>query len=538
MTPRPNILFIMADQLRWDYLSCYGHPHLETPNIDRIARQGVRFDRVYCQAPLCGPSRASIYSGRYMSSCGVYWNSDPVPIGNKMLGDYLRPLGYRTMLVGKSHFRPDRAGMERLGIDLNSPTGQLLAQGGFEPFDRDNGIRSDEILAARGPSQYDHYLRELGYDAHNPWDRNANGVLDDEGNFASGWFYENAPRPANIAEEHTETPYMTRRAIDCIEAMGDEPWCIHLSYIKPHWPYIAPAPYHNMYGPADMLPRNAVPEELADPHPVYRAFADQLVSRSFSEDEVREMVVPVYMGLVKQLDDQIGVLLDYLEGTGRMANTFIVFCSDHGDYLGDHWLGEKDNFHDEAAKVPLLIYDPSPAADDTRGKSVDALVEMIDLVPTFVELAGGQAEEHSHILEGASLRGWLHGEFPDGWRTSAVSEIDFSGRSPRQDLGLTAAESRGYMLRTERWKYLLWEGFGCQLFDLEQDAHELVDLGRHPDYAVIRGQLKDNLFTWLRRRKNRVATPTAQAEKNSPQNDESEGVLMGYWRAGDFRPPE
>ena len=526
MKKSPNILFIMADQLRWDYLSCYGHPHLHTPNIDRIAEMGVRFERVYCQAPLCGPSRASIYTGRYMTSTGVFWNNDPTPIGNKMLGEYLRPHQYRTLVVGKTHFRADKVGMARLGIDPDSEHGKLLAQGGFEPFDRDNGLHPDELLVQKGPTQYDTYLNSLGYDGGNPWDRNANGAVDEDGNFASGWVYENAHRPANIAEEHSETPYMTRRAIDCMEAMGDESWCIHLSYIKPHWPYIVPAPYHDMYGPEDMLSWNATMEELADPHPVYKAFANQRVSKAFSQAEIREKVILAYMGLVKQLDDQIGVLLEYMEKSGRLEDTMIVFTSDHGDYLGDHWLGEKDNFHDEAVRVPLIIYDPSPKAEFTRGKSVDALVEMVDLLPTFVEAVGGEPEYH--ILEGRSLLPLIHGQFPDGWRTSAVSEIDYSGRSPRQDLALSAAESRGYMLRTENWKYLLWEGFGCQLFDLQNDPQEQTDLGRHDDYVMIRAQLKAMLFSWLRQRKHRIATTIETANANCPENDELEGIWMGF----------
>ncbi len=123
--------------------------------------------------------------------------------------------------------------------------------------------------------------------------------------------------------------------------------------------------------------------ERRDPHPVYRAFMDHDVSKTFSRDEVRAEVIPVYMGLIKQIDDQMGVLFRFMEEHGLFDNTMIVFTADHGDYLGDHWLGDKDFFHDASVKVPLIIYDPSPAADQARGSVCDEMVEAIDLAPTF-----------------------------------------------------------------------------------------------------------------------------------------------------------
>ena len=126
-----NILFIMCDQLRADYLSCYGHPFLETPNIDSLAERGVRFENAYCQAPLCGPSRASFYTGRYLSSHGALANEDPLKLGELSLGDYLNNLNYRTVLVGKSESRSNQDALARLQIDKYSKIGKLLAQGGF-----------------------------------------------------------------------------------------------------------------------------------------------------------------------------------------------------------------------------------------------------------------------------------------------------------------------------------------------------------------------------------------------------------------------
>ena len=141
MTAR-NILFIMCDQLRWDYLSCYGHPHLQTPNIDALAARGVRFTRAYVQSPVCGPSRMSFYTGRYVASHGATWNGVPLKVGEMTLGDYLRPLGLQAALVGKTHMRADTEGMARLGIDPGSIIGVRVSECGFDPFDRDDGLHA------------------------------------------------------------------------------------------------------------------------------------------------------------------------------------------------------------------------------------------------------------------------------------------------------------------------------------------------------------------------------------------------------------
>lgn len=135
-----NILFIMCDQLRHDYLSCYGHPRLQTPNLDGLAARGVRFTRAYVQSPVCGPSRMSFYTGRYVHSHGASWNFVPLKAGEMTIGDHLRPLGVRAVLCGKTHMRADSSGMARLGIDPHSDIGVRIAECGFDPFERDDGI--------------------------------------------------------------------------------------------------------------------------------------------------------------------------------------------------------------------------------------------------------------------------------------------------------------------------------------------------------------------------------------------------------------
>ena len=153
MTDTPNVLWIMADQLRFDYLSCYGHPHLQTPHIDALAARGVRFTNAYVQSPVCGPSRMSAYTGRYVRSHGSTWNGMPLRVGEPTLGDHLREAGARAVLVGKTHMRADAEGMAWLGISPESEIGVRVSECGFDPFERDDGLHPDS--PRQGWSAYD-----------------------------------------------------------------------------------------------------------------------------------------------------------------------------------------------------------------------------------------------------------------------------------------------------------------------------------------------------------------------------------------------
>lgn len=341
-----NVLFVMYDQLRFGYLSCAGHPHLHTPNFDRVAAMGARFTRAYVQSPVCGASRMSTYTGRYVSSHGAQWNNCPLKVGEMTLGDHLRPLGMETWLIGKTHMTADLAGMDRLGIPRDGIIGARVAECGFDVWVRDDGLHAEgpdgPYDSARSP--YNEYLRQKGYDSENPWHDAANSGTDEDGNIASGFLMANAVRPANVDAADSETAWLTDRAIDFIRSRKDAPWCAHVSYIKPHWPYIVPAPYNAMYGPEHVIPAVRSAAETADPHPIHGGFLNGKVGRAFHRDDVRDAVIPAYMGLIKQCDDELGRLLDYLDASGRMDDTMIVLTSDHGDYLGDHWMGKKTSF--------------------------------------------------------------------------------------------------------------------------------------------------------------------------------------------------
>lgn len=539
MEPK-NVLFIMLDQMRWDYLSCYGSSPVATPNIDALAQRGVRFTRAYTQGSSCGNSRASFYTGRHVRSHGATWNDFPFELNQWTLGDYMHQLGVPTLLLGKTHMRPDASGLARLQILPECPLGQSLSEAGFVPVERDDGLHPEGPLgfySAKEP-RYNDYLRSLGMGGRNPWQEWANSGVDAQGRVVSGFFMENAHLPARVPAEHSETAYMTHRAMEAITAAGDQPWCIHLSYIKPHWPLIAPSPYHQMYGPEDVPAAIRHACELDNPHPLYRAFTEMRVSQTFARDDVRRHAIPAYMGLIREIDDHIGRLMAFLKDQGRLDDTLIVLTADHGDYLGDHWLGEKDLFHDSAVRLPLIVVDPSEQAQATRGTTCDQLVAAIDLIPTFIEALGGEVPRHR--LEGNSLLPFLRagaGQTTCNMPREAVfCECDYTRLPVARQLGCDPLEARLTMAFDGRWKFVHALGFEPMLFDLQEDPNEFKDLGRDAGHAVVRSRMKDLMLDWTARLRNRTAIDQAQAEALTGKSAR-QGILIGFWSEADVPEP-
>jgi len=234
------------------------------------------------------------------------------------------------------------------------------------------------------------------------------------------------------------------------------------------------------------------------------------------------------MGLIKQIDDQMGRLFKHLEDRGIADETMIVFTSDHGDYLGDHWLGEKDLFHEEALRVPLIIHDPSPEADATRGTLNTDLVEAIDLAPTFIEMYGGAPVQH--VMDGHSLVGTLDGTRKADPRQYVIAEYDYSFLEVRAALDMPSRECWLRMIFDGRFKYIHGERFRPMLFDLEADPNELTDLGDDRAHADIRAVLHEALFEWARKPRQRNTVPDGAIEGTDIQDRIGEnGILIGYW---------
>jgi arylsulfatase A-like enzyme len=515
-----NVLFVMCDQLRADHLGCYGGSGaLTTPHIDRLAAQGARFDRAYVTSAVCGPSRTSFYTGRYPVSHRVTWNRVPLPIDELSLGDYLAPAGLECSLLGKTHVVPHRAGLQERSLQLDDAAARTrFLEGGFTPVERYDGHFE---MAADSP--YRAHLLSRGYTSERPWTDHVIGSVGPDGALANGWLLRNAGLPSRVREEDSETAYLTSRAIDFIRTRGEQPWVLHLSYIKPHWPYKAPAPYHALYSADEVAPPVRGQAERQNPHPVHAAYQRLEESRSFARDEVWRTVRPVYAGLVKQIDDQMGRLMAALSELGRLDDTLIVFTADHGDFLGDHWLGEKEYFFEPVQRVPFIVCDPSAAPGQVR----QDFVECIDVVPTVLEALGLPLPEHR--LEGRSLLPLLRGQVPALGREAVFGSLDYAYREARHFLGRQPHECTGWMVRDERHKLIVWEGFAPQLFDLRNDRQELRDLGGDAAHEPVRRRLRDQLLDWMMQRRRRATETTAQVQDRTHAHERMINILIGRW---------
>ncbi|WP_157268963.1 sulfatase-like hydrolase/transferase [Azohydromonas aeria] len=521
MSKTRNVLFVMADQLRWDHLGCSGHPYLRTPNLDALAARGVRFANAFVNSGVCGPSRMSYYTGRYPISHGATWNRVPLPVGEVTLGEYLKGAGRTLALAGKTHVMPDHEGLARLALDGQSELGTFLERGGFVEIDRYDGHHTPGE-----ESGYPAFLRAHGYDSADPWSDYVISGVDGEGRVVSGWHMRNVHLPARVREEHSETAFMTDQAMAFMDRMGDQPWVLHLSYVKPHWPYMAPAPYHAMYTPDQCLPVVRSAAEREDEHPVVAAYRQSEESLSFQREDCIRTVRPAYQGLVSQLDAHLGRLFEHMEARGLMQDTLIVFTADHGDYLGDHWLGEKELFHDTVQKVPFIVVDPRREADATRGRVEERFVEAVDVVPTVLDALG--LAQPTHRVEGRSLCPLLHGEETPDWRDFVYSELDYSFKQARLLVGAGPQEARAFSIRTARWRYVYWLGAPGQLYDLQADPQEFQDLGRSASHAGVRETLRAQLLDFLARRKHRTTVTDAFVESRTNRHKQA-GVFFGQW---------
>lgn len=427
MPNRPNILWIYLDQCCTDVLGCYGHPFIETPNIDRLARSGVLFENAFCQNPVCVPSRVSMLSGMYCHQTGVYGNDDAMKPEDSHLLRTFNDAGYKSANVGKVH----------LGITPQ--------QAGFQEH---HGIEHDGTPHWNVPNDYP---------SDWPWK-----------SFAAKGF----PKPVIYAtdmcpRECTYCAVGVDQAIDIFKRHdhASQPLLLRLSLNRPHTPVSSPEPYSTMYASRTELPV-FTEEERAEELPFMRDYRAKREWDVFTDEEILN-ARSHYYGLVTHLDFELGRLLAAVEHSSVADNTIIALTVDHGCMLGEHGLHVKGpHYYQETARVPFLLSSPGQLRQNHR---VTGLVEMVDLLPTLCELTGLPIPKQA---VGRSLLPLIHGD------TEGRSEV-FAEQATK----LSAWSA----IRTERHAYWRYRDSGdAMLFDLEADPFERHNLMRDgPDPALV-----------------------------------------------------
>ena len=471
-----NILLITADQWRGDCLGAERHPVVATPHLDALAARGVRFQRHFTNAVPCGPSRASLHTGMYLHNHRSGTNGTPLDRRFTNWALELRDAGYDPAVFGYTHTAPDPRGLAADDRALQTDEGVLP------------GITPVVDMGTHCPD-WRRWLAERGYDL--PPDDGATYAIREA--VADG---PDVPRALAIDAEHTDTFYLVDRVIEhiarAVERRGETGsgtgWAVHLSLRAPHPPWVATRPYHDRY-PIASLPspvRAATPAAEGEAHPWLAQYLAVGRNRSHEDERRHRLLQASYYGLMAEVDDNMGRLFAALATAGQLDSTLIVFTSDHGEQMGDHWLYGKTGFYDQSYHVPMIVAGPGVA----RGV-VDAFTEHVDVTPTLLDVLGLPCPRQ---CDGASLRPFLQGASPSDWRQAAHFEFDFRHSQAESSLGLNMETACLNVIRDQHYKYVHFADLPPLLYDLQEDPGELRDVAGDRPAAVA--EYAQRLLSW------------------------------------------
>ncbi|MBO0993304.1 sulfatase family protein [Bacillus sp. SD088] len=451
---KPNILFIMTDQFRWDGLGKIS-PWMNTPALNRIAEEGVLFTNCITNSPVCVPARISLATGLYPHNTGVWSYVDyDMEKGTPTWMKAIQEAGYRTSIFGKSHLHRHKG-------DLRDRE-YLMKSYGFEDIYEIAGPRANRLAKS--------YMTE-------EWEKKGllSGYIDDfEERFLNK---EYVVRPSPLPLEDYADVHIAQKAKKYLQEYNDtRPWFCMLSFGGPHEPWDTPEPYASMYDPQSMP--SAIPRPLSKGERSSKGYLDDLMatprnSPPLTEEEISRLRAD-YAGNISLIDEQIGGILEVLEQRQQLDHTVIVFTSDHGEMLGDYGLLYKENFLKGSVNIPLMVRTPYTKQQNDLRTVYNGVVELNDIGPTLVDLAGGNLK---HLQFGKSLIPVLDNQ-KISHRNSAFSEINGE-----------------VMLLTDEWKIALNKNGECYLlFNVREDPDEQVNLAASYSMKEVIATLKEMIL--------------------------------------------
>jgi arylsulfatase A-like enzyme len=468
-----NVLFIVVDQLRADCVAGALAHHVDLPNIRAFAKESVSFQRHFSVANPCGPSRASLLTGQYAMNHRSVRNGTPMRHDTPNIATEMRKAGYLPMLFGYTDSTQD----PRV----------------FHPND-------PSIKTYEHPMHGFHEMLEMRYEMSHPW----RGFLRSHGYAFEDYKSVYHPvsqdgsepqidDPAFYKAEHSDTAFLTDRFLETMRGFEGESWFAHLTYIRPHPPLVAPAPYNRMYNPANLpLPsrQNSYANE-GEFHPFMKPAMDSYTPVDFVEgfpaleptDENVQTLRAIYLGLATEVDHHIGRVISYLKESGQYDNTLIVFTADHGEMLGDRHSWGKFSVFDAAYHTPLIIR--VPGADAQAGREIDAPTESIDVTPTILDWIG---QDIPSAMDGSSLLRIVQSGGKDIGRSYSFSELDFAELGEpsewQRQLGIAPSEANLCILRDARFTLI---EFAADLPPLLFDAQgkgEFENVAERPEFQA------------------------------------------------------
>lgn len=435
-----NLLIIMSDQHNRRLAGCYGHDIVETPNLDRMAADGVRFDAAYTPCPVCVPARASFATGKYVHQIGAWDNAMPFDGSQESWHRLLRDRGHQVVSIGKLHFRSadDDNGFsdEQIGMHIIDGEGDLLGLVRDEDMPKRGGAYKMAKMAGPGESIYTTYDREIAARAQ-------------------VWLREEA-------QKHT-----------------DKPWVLFVSFVCPHFPLTAPPEYFYKYYDQDLpLPLGYEERNATTLHPYLEDYRGSFAYDEFFETpDMVKRAQAGYLGLCSFLDTNIGNVLKALDDAGLAEQTRVIYTSDHGDNLGNRGLWGKSTMYEDSVGVPLVLRGP----DIPSGQALETPTNLLDLYPFFMECAGeASMDTITPDHPGTSVMKLIAGEEKD---RAVFSEYHGMG-----------SKTAAYMVRKGDYKLVWYAHYEPQLFDLAGDPDESNDISRDANAQPILEDLKAELF--------------------------------------------
>ncbi|MBI1372443.1 MAG: sulfatase-like hydrolase/transferase [Phycisphaera sp.] len=450
---KPNVLFIISDDLGSQSLGCYGNTQCKTPNLDALAARGARFTRVYCQYPVCGPSRAALMSGMYAQVIGVTSNAQANGFTKRMgdrptMAQQFRDHGYYTARVSKIyHMRVP--GDITAGVD--GP---------------DHEASWTERFNSQAPEQWTEGVHEhLSHDRLKP---DPNHDIHYALGYGSAFYVVRGASDGTEQADHKTAA----KAVELLEKHGkdDKPFFLAVGLVRPHVPLVAPASFFEPYPAEEMKLALSVENDEADIPEAGRHNDSQ--KRGLDTTLKKQKVLEAYYAAVSYMDAQVGKILGALDRLGLRDNTIVVFTADHGYQLGEHELWQKMHLHEETTHIPLIV-----AAPGRPVGAPDALGQQIDIYPTLAELCGLPIPPH---VQGKSLASVVND--PD--HAPAVHESVYTLRNDAD-----------HMLRTDRWALIVYNDgkSGVELYDMEKDPHQFTNLAEDPQHKQVLDDMRAKL---------------------------------------------
>jgi uncharacterized sulfatase len=480
MLKKPNILLITSDQQHWNTLGV-DNPEVKTPNLDRLAGEGMLFERAYCPNPTCTPTRASLLTGQWPSQHGAYSLGTKLQEDRPTMNDAWRAAGYRTGLVGKAHFQPLHGTEEFPSIEAY-PVLQDLEfwksfRGPFYGFD-DFELARNHTDEAHVGQHYALWMEEKGLTNWRDYFSKPTGTQDPQ---THRW---------NLPEEYHYNAWIAERTDHYLSRYkeAEQPFFLWASFFDPHPSYLVPEPWDRMYDPETLTIPEGREGEFANGSPFQKLAIDPEgsfekygiegkwmhgVQNHLHEKAELAKDIAVYYGMVSCLDKYVGRILDRLEELGLAEDTLVVFTSDHGHYYGHHGLIAKGPFHfDDGVRVPMIVRWPGQVEARARSRALQSLV---DLPVTFLEAAG---IEKPHQMTGINQL--------DCWTGGGRAVRDHTLVEDNHEPGM--AELKTYI--DDRYKITVYRAFDCgELYDLQEDPGEFRNLWDDPGHAGIKALL-------------------------------------------------